>query len=425
MGQLALLRRLKRFPPIVQVAASGTFSWHTVTRIGQRDYFWMSMDPKDEIDDAVARSVPRARDCLMAAEIGWFQLRLPRRGLKGTTIDEVEYLYAKALAADAAVSIQASPERLDRLRHRGPILHVMKQLEELRVAGAVPESVKARVREPHADFMLAHDKAGRPHLKRAREIPFVARTSLDVRAFLLEPVDGTPIVTLWNVGPTMWMELDTPADTVELTDYLGKPVEVESLPGARIRFLVATRLYMKCRGMWRPKWTFRSARVSPVEPAMVCAQAETAKLVGQLIVGSKAGVAIGGALGDFVLPDANYGIGKGRESYVEFALDVPHDGTWYLWGRVWYDDTNSNSFCLTHVGGDVAGERFGNLIGTYHRWLWEGGVALRLKKGKCTLRLEGREGRRRVSPALDCICLADDPDYQPSDPVVRRKMAQE
>ena len=422
MGQLALLRRLKRKPQIVQVAASGTFSWHTVTRIGQRDYYWLSMDPKDEIDDAIARSVPRARDCLMAAEIGWYPLRLPRRGLKGTTIDDVEYLYAKALAADAAISMQASPERFDRLRHRGPILHTMKQLEELRVKGYFPESVKARVREPHADFMLAQDKAGRHHLQRAREIPFVARTSLDVRAFLIDRIDGVPIVTLWNVGPRMWMELDTPADTIELADYLGKPVAVESLPGARIRFLVATRLYMKCKRMWRPKVTFRRARVTPVPAQMVCAQAEAAKRVGQLALGSKAGVACRGALGDFVVPDANYATGKGRESYVEFALDVPHDGTWYVWARVWYDDTNSNSFHLTHVGGERQGERFGNLIGTYHRWLWEGGVALRLKKGKCVLRLEGREGRRHVSPALDCISLVDEPDCVPTDAAVRKSM---
>ena len=423
MGQLALIRKLKRKPVAVQVAASGTFSWHLVSRVGQRDYYWQSMDPKDEIDDAITRSVRRARNCLMAAEIGWFPLRTRGRRLGGTTIDQVEYLYAKALSVDAAVSMQASAERFDRLHHRGPILHIMKQLEDLRVKGYFPEAVKKRVRTPHADFMLARDKAGRYHLQRAREIPFVARTSLDVRAFRLEKLDGVPIVTLWNTGPRMWMQLDTPADTIGLTDYLGKPVAVESLPGGRCRFLVATRLYMNCAKMWRPRMTFRRARVTPVPPAMVCAQAEAGKLAGQFTLGSKTEVAYPKAIGDYVVPAAHFARDKASQSHTEFTLDVPHDGTWYLWARVRYLDTNSNSFFLTHIGGPIERLKFGNTLEAYNHWFWEGGIALRLKKGPCTIRLEGREGKRHTSPALDAICLVDEAGHVPTDAAVRKALA--
>ena len=262
LGELALLQRLRSPPLVVEAAVDVPSTWHFMTRTGQRDYFQWSMDPKEEVDDAVARSVPRARQALMAANIGWYQLRYPDG--RYATIDDIEYLYTKALAADAAVSIRAAVDTLDTIPHRGPLLAIMNQLEELRLSGYFPPKVKAQVRQPHTDFMLVQDSAGRYHLPRAREIPFVGGDSKQVRAFITDPVDGISTVSLWNVGPSVLLELAAPAEAMEVADYQGNAIDVEELPGTRIRIPVRTRLYAQITGMWQPGLTFRRARVTPI-----------------------------------------------------------------------------------------------------------------------------------------------------------------
>ncbi len=263
-GQLALLDQLQRRPAVVQASTETMFGWHLTTRSGQRDYFKLSMNVKDEIDDALATSVPRARSELMSAEIGWFPLRLPTQRLPGTSIDEIEYLYVKALAADAAVSLQASAAIFDALPHRGAMLAIMRTLEQLRLEGYFTREQRAQLAAPRSDHLLIKDDQNRYHLPRAREIPFVAGTSLDVRAFLAEPVGALRVISLWNVGPPQWLELAIPADEIELSDYLGRKPRVEARPGGLTRIAVETRLYARVRGDWEPWWVFRQARVAPL-----------------------------------------------------------------------------------------------------------------------------------------------------------------
>ncbi|MFO0840235.1 MAG: hypothetical protein U1D55_17135 [Phycisphaerae bacterium] len=261
LGQLSMLRQLRRTPAIVQASTETMFSWHFTTRTGQRDYFKLSMDARDEIDDALARSVPRAREDLMSPEIGWFPLRLPTDRLPGTSIADIEYLYTKALAADAAVSMQATPAACERLPHRAAILALMRSMEQLRLEGYFPREVREPLSAPRSEFMLIKDDQNRFHLSPAREIPFVAGTSLDVRAYLAEPVGALRVISLWNVSTPQWLELSIAPDQVEVVDFLGKPVSVEALAGGALRMAVSSRLYLRMHGNWEPWWVFRQARV--------------------------------------------------------------------------------------------------------------------------------------------------------------------
>jgi len=427
-AQLAVIKRVQRKPTIVQVAAAGPFGWHYITRAGQRDYFWLSMDSKDEVDDAVARSAPGAKAALLAAEIGWFPFSAPaptrpgRRGA-GTQIDEVEYLYTKALAADAAVSMQARPETFETHPHCGPILAIMRQLEELRVKNYFSEDVKKEVLTPHQDFMLLSDAKGGWHLKPAREIPFVAGTSEKVRAFMAEPVGNEVTVSLWNVSQKMNLELAILPEKVKFTDYEGKPVPVQVLPGSRIVAPVTTRLYMKADAASRSylPWAFRLAKATPLMPEMLVSQAEEGKITGGFTAAKKAGVAFANTIGDCVIPSADFDRGKKEDSACECVFDVPKTGAWYLWARVRYEDVDSNSFSLL-APGMAEPQLFGNTDATLGAWFWEGPVKLELQQGANTVKVLGREGRMNLSPALDLLCLVDDPTYAPNDKDVRNTL---
>lgn len=424
-AQLAVINRVKRKPCIVQVAAHGPYGWHYITRAGQRDYYWLSMNSKDEVDDAVTRSVPNVKAALLAAEIGWFPFSAPspsrpgRRGA-GTQIDEIEYLYTKALAADAAVSMQARPESFDAHPQCKPILHIMRRLEELRVQNYFSERVKQEVLTPHQDFMLLADAQGKWHLKKAREIPFVAGSSEQVRAFMAEPIGNEVTVSLWNVSQKVNLEIALLPEKVKFTDYEGKPVEVQILPGARIVVPVTTRLYMQTESASRHYLlaAFRSAKVTPVLPEMRVVQAEDGQIAGRFTSARKEGVQFAGTMGDCIVPSADFDKAKKEDSLCEYVFNLPKTGLWYLWARVRYVDVDSNSFNLLAPGMSEP-QMFGNSGQIFGAWFWEGPAKLELKEGANVIKILGREGSAKLSPALDVLCLVDDPTYVPNDQDVR------
>jgi hypothetical protein len=137
-----------------------------------------------------------------------------------------------------------------------------------------------------------------------------------------------------------------------------------------------------------------------------------------LTLARPAGASVPGLLTDALVPAENLSaeeaLDPNKASYAEYTVNLPRAGRWQVWGRVWYEDTNSNSFFFT--GGGHQHAVFGNLIGTYHTWLWEGGLAFDLEAGPFTFRIEGREGKAKVSPLLDVLCLVrNDPAYVPTD----------
>ena len=175
-AQMAVIEKLDREPAIVQMAAGSPFSWHLTTRTGQRDYFWVSMSYKDEIDDAVARAWPRAQRDLAVADLGWFPLRAPSEHVRGTQIDDVEYLCARALATDSAYSILTGVDRMGEVPTLDAMLHVMGRYEHHKFAGTFGEDVKQRLREPRQDFMLIERPGAEPRIVPAREMPYVGGT---------------------------------------------------------------------------------------------------------------------------------------------------------------------------------------------------------------------------------------------------------
>ncbi|MGC9319883.1 MAG: hypothetical protein ACP5KN_17760, partial [Armatimonadota bacterium] len=217
-AQMAVVERLDREPQIVQMAASAPFSWHLATRVGQRDYFWVSPSYKDEVDDAVERSWPRAQRELMVADLGWFPLRPPSEHVRATQVDDVEYLCARALATDSAYSILTSVDRMERVPCLDAILHLMSRYEHHKFAGTFPDEVKQRLLQPRQDFMLVERDGAEPRLLAAREMPYVGGTSHLVRAFMTERYDGVTTVSLAPVAGAATIQFSLDPRRLAFTD---------------------------------------------------------------------------------------------------------------------------------------------------------------------------------------------------------------
>ena len=98
------------------------------------------------------------------------------------------------------------------------------------------------------------------------------------------------------------------------------------------------------------------------------------------------------------------------------TVQVPKDGTYIVWTRMYYDNLQGNSYWLVVDNGQSF--KVGNEDAGYHAWKWvdwsDGNttqtIKVKLKAGKHTLTLVGREAGARI----DTIILTEDPKYVPS-----------
>lgn len=418
-AQMAVIEKLEREPAIVQMAASSPFSWHLTTRTGQRDYFWVSMSYKDEIDDAVQRGWPRAQSLMTVADLGWFPLRPTGEHVRATQVDDVEYLCARALATDSAYSILTTVERMADVPCLDAILHLMARWEHHKFAGTFGEDVRQRLLQPGQDFMLLERPGQEPRIVAAREMPYVGGTSHLVRAMVADRVDDVTTVALTPVDLPATISFSLDPRKLEFTDYRGDPHEVIVEPGARVTVPVTTRVFMHCEGIptGEIRMALRRARCAVIKPTMVFIDAgRPERIEGGMTTAEAAGVTFDGTIGGALVPAQPLNPQTGAAHFAEYTVDLPVAGPWSLWIRARYADTNSNSFFLRDPVRPEELIRLGNRIGTYDQWLWDGPLRFELPAGRQTLRITGRESRPLQSPVLDVIALVHGSGrYQPTD----------
>ena len=135
--------------------------WFLRSRTGAQDH--PTRSHKQFIDQHVASNRNNDR-IFLPSNLGWwgFKTWQPPQ-VEPTYPDDIEYWCAKALGTDSGLSLQGyDPDRPDHQR----LAVIVKQYEELRRTGYFPETIKARLRQPGAEFTLervgAHEWAMLP-----------------------------------------------------------------------------------------------------------------------------------------------------------------------------------------------------------------------------------------------------------------------
>ena len=140
------------------------------------------------------------------------------------------------------------------------------------------------------------------------------------------------------------------------------------------------------------------------------------RMEGSFALASEVGAGAPGAISDVIVPTAGMNSTTGANHWMEYDIQVPEAGRYYVWIRARYLDTNANSFFLHDFDNPDAPIRLGNRIGDYAYFIWDGGVPLELEAGATTLRVTGREARPNESPMLDILALVrEDHLYVPTD----------
>jgi len=145
-------KRLKR-PALMEMSTFHHHLWCVRSRLCAWDH--PNRGHKKFIDLHVADN-ENSRRMLLPGELGWWALK-SWSGPQGepTFPDDVEYLMARCLATDTGFALMGiDPVSVGRVPALPRLADVVKRYEDLRHAKQVPESIKAKLRAPGAEFSL-------------------------------------------------------------------------------------------------------------------------------------------------------------------------------------------------------------------------------------------------------------------------------
>ncbi len=445
--------------PVIHMGGGFTHGlWHSFTRSGTVDQYpgtylaylhaggTIEKFPtcKDHIDRSV-RGLLACEDEMTPGELGWFGIGPKSGEYDGLQFDEIEYLMCRSLAYDAPISLQTSFARMEAHPLTDDILEIVRQYEQLRRESSVDEAVRESLKQQGRDFVLVpaplRDEGAKekPVFAPVQPLEQVAGGT-DVRALVGSWRDGS-LVTYWHyTGKPATLSL--PVAEAEVYDVRGNPVPVSctdqrlSIPADHRRLL----LYLPRRSEDAARRLFADAQLEIRSPTVLWLQAEDyVSRVGRMVRGTDVDVRESEALGDVVLGDGRIDRSGEEPSYCEYRFDIPHKGRWTLWARVRYPTGGDMSFGLvqpdervTLDGNQVLGN-CGVNQGGWH-WTGRGGgvttvppgspIVFPLEPGPFVVRIYPREGpgTRDGNPRLDCLCLAEDPDYRPTDEAAKRAL---
>ncbi len=398
---------------------------------------------KDHIDRSV-RGMLACEDEMTPGELGWFGIGPKSGRYDGLQFDELEYLMCKSLAYNAPISLQTSFRRLEAHPLTPDLLEMVRTYEQLRLAGTVSAETRQRLQQQGRDFVLLPESVrgqGQPAEFVEVERVQPAAGGEEVRA-LVGAWRGGSIATVWHyLGKEGQLSLDVPR--VAAFDIQGQPVAIAEQDGRQVVPLDQRRLLLHFPGLEPAAVQKRlaAAGLHVRQPAVIYVQAEDyQRREGSMSKGADVGVRDPEALGDVVLCPGPIDRTGATACYCEYRVVLPHRGQWTLWARVRYPTGGDMSFGLVRLDEPVtlSGRQvLGNCGVNDAQWHWtgQGGgvttvppgspIVFPLDAGEFVFRIYPREGSGTAAgnPRLDCLCLAEDPDYRPSDEAARQSLA--
>ena len=365
---------------------------------------------------APCRSAPRRALDFSCVNFGWLH-GFGRSPSKYISPDTLEYILSRGAAWNCPFSMAINLKQVETNPRTEDCFDTMRIWEDARIerklTGAQQEALKNLDQEHH----LFINERGEYELVAVTELASVAdRGCFRAYSFIRASRPGDTYVLIWTTGDEASIVLDVPEDRLTAMRPFGKALPLSRVDD-KVSVPISDRRYLAFADMPRDRVAelLREAKSSvPESTALYVSAKQYVGKAGSLDLTSKLGSRPAGALGDCLVPTAGQAYARPKEWYAEYTFNVPHRGRWHLWGRMWYKNTNSNSYFCALASRPEAKTRFGNSY-VWEKWLWESGPTFRLEAGPAAIRVYVRESAPKVSPLLDVLCLTNDSGYKPDD----------
>jgi len=421
-AQLRVFKLLKPAPSVCEAAANRHFSWHMMTRSNAYD----SVAPpemKEFCRKYPCRTAPRRAMDFSRINFGWLH-GFSRSGQSYITPDTLEYVLSRGAAWDCPFSMSLKLEQLENNPRTESCFDVIKIWEDARIEGKLTDAQREQLKNLDQEHHLFINEKGGYELVPIEDVGPVAGSKW-VRAYTFQREDGKDTyVLMWAAADDVDIVLAVSPGRVEAMRPFGRKVALQS-EGGKVKVAVGERMYLAFKGMGvaEVRGLLENAKCLGCVPVMIYRQAEKFdKSAGRIGLASASGTKDAEAMGDCVVPTGPGSEEVQQTSFVEYRFDIPYKGRWYLWGRMKYRGTGSNSFFAQIADRPETRQRFGNSY-VWGKWLWDSQVMFKLEKGPVAVRVYVRESALKVSPLLDVICLTNDGAYTPSDEDAAKRLA--
>lgn len=155
-----LFKRMKK-PPLMEMSTFRHHLWYVRSRLGAWDH--PTRSHKAFIDLHVQANEENRR-MFMPGQLGWWALKT-WTGAQGepTFSDDMEYLLARCIGTEVGFALMGiDPETAGSIPALPRLAEIVRKYETVRHGGKVSPAMKARLRQPGAEFRLVDANPGRP-----------------------------------------------------------------------------------------------------------------------------------------------------------------------------------------------------------------------------------------------------------------------
>lgn len=132
--------------------------------------------------------------------LGWWHLRLAGGDLEASTLEDFEWMFARAAGFDAGFAITTDLESLRGNGQAGAILDAARQWEEARLTGAFTADQRQRLRDPKTEWHLEAEGEGRWRLLPVDLVPLQGPAATITNRFAAQPLRFVARVTAGPAG---------------------------------------------------------------------------------------------------------------------------------------------------------------------------------------------------------------------------------
>lgn len=211
---------LKPAPLFAEGALKSHFGWHILSRGNAFDIF-----PPERIRPAMKkytlRGAARNAEDFTAVDFGWVNYIAPGDATIGMQPDMYEYIYSKALAWDAPVSLVGNLEELRQHPRTEDNLRVMERWERAKLSDVFTPEQKEQLKNPNQEFFLFENPKTGFELYPCRQL--TPDNESGVRAFIFRR--GTKSCILyWHTSGEDLLRMELPSSRPMLTDDSGRKI---------------------------------------------------------------------------------------------------------------------------------------------------------------------------------------------------------